>query len=158
MQEGPPTRRPTPQIALKLLLLLKGRAQSWKRFSWGPPWAQCSLGDRRKKVSFYWWIFKKIKTNILICVIIDSTIFHRRVDLKEEEVGEENNNDDAQLIYREIIFLFKRIWEYFIRFTNLPTFISLICFTMFTGPRTHVSRRPCTRVHVYTHVHIVWKS
>ena len=32
-------------------------------------------------------------------------IFDFRVDLKEENY-EENNNDDAQLIYREIIFVF----------------------------------------------------
>ena len=35
---------------------------------------------------------------------INDPIFNFRVDLKEENY-EENNNDDAQLIYREIIFL-----------------------------------------------------
>ena len=35
------------------------------------------------------------------------TLFNSRVDLKKEEVDEENNNDDAQLIYRQIIFPFK---------------------------------------------------
>ena len=61
---------------------------------------------RRKKKGFNLYIFfagKRQFQSIDLC--IDDPIFDLRVDLKEDNC-EENNNDDAQLIYREIIFVF----------------------------------------------------
>ena len=61
---------------------------------------------RRKKKGFNLYIFfagKRQFQSVDVC--IDDPIFNSRADLKGENY-EENNNDDAQLIYREIKFFF----------------------------------------------------